>query len=234
MSEHHLSILDEIKKHKDKVSQNKWGASYLGSSNLHYGISNPIKRQIIKNWSLDNKDISLEEFIDLLSSLYKGESYEEKCMAGMFLGYFPKLRAQIDIELLDFWLGHLNGWAEVDSTCQSNFQAAEILNNWDKWKKLIEMLSQDKNINKRRASLVLLTGVVSRSVDKRLSDLAFFIIDRLKAEKEILITKAISWLLRDLTYLHKEEVGFYLNNNVNFLPKIAVRETRRKLLTGRK
>lgn len=234
MNEHHQQILDEIKKHQDKVSQNKWGASYLGSSNLHYGISNPIKRQIIKKWLKSHKNLSSEEFIELLDSLYKGKSYEEKCMAGMFLGYLPNLRKQLDTKLLGGWLSSLNGWAEVDSTCQSNFQAAEILNNWDEWKKLIKMLSQDKNINKRRASLALLTGVVSRSVDKRLSDLAFFIIDRLKAEKEILITKAISWLLRDLTYLHKEEVGFYLNNNENFLPKIAVRETRRKILTGKK
>lgn len=65
MNKHHQEILEQIKKHQDKTSQSKWGASYLGSVDFHYGISNPVKRQIIKNWLQNHKDLSLEEFIDL-------------------------------------------------------------------------------------------------------------------------------------------------------------------------
>ncbi len=76
----------------------------------------------------------------------------------MFLGYLSKLRKQIDIKSLDNWLGCLSGWAEVDSTCQSNFTEKELLENWNEWREFLIDLSKDKNINKRRASLVLLTG----------------------------------------------------------------------------
>ena len=99
---------------------------------------------------------------------------------------------------------------------------------------LFKQLSRIKNINKRRASLVILTGAVSKSDDKRLLDLSFEIINHLKSERDILITKAISWLLRDLTKLHKKEVEEYLKNNENFLPKVVLWEVKRKLLTGRK
>ena len=81
---------------------------------------------------------------------------------------------------------------------------------------------------------MLLTGPISHSSDSRLSEIAFKNIGRLKSEKDILVTKAISWLLRSLIRHHKKEVGVYIKQNAGGLPKIAIRETRRKLLTGRK
>jgi 3-methyladenine DNA glycosylase AlkD len=98
---------------------------------------------------------------------------------------------------------------------------------------LVRLVS-DGNVHKRRASLVLLTKPVRDSENKRLADLAFANIDRLKNERSILVTKAISWLLRDLIRHHRERVETYLFENSDCLPKIAIRETRRKLLTGKK
>lgn len=234
MNNYHQEILEEIKKYTGKGTKHSWDANYLGSKDFHYSLSNPIKRQVIKNWIKNHKGISLEEFSSLLTSLYISTSYEEKTMAGYLLEYFSNLRAQVDLNLLDKWLDNLHGWAEIDSTCQPNFPYQELLDRWDEWENFLENLSKDKNINKRRASIVILTGAVSHSDDKRLSNLAFEIVERLKSEKDILITKAISWLLRDLTYLHKKEVEEYLAKNEQTLPKIAMRETKRKLLTGRK
>ena len=59
-------------------------------------------------------------------------------------------------------------------------------------------------------------------------------IENIKHEKDILITKAISWLLREMTKNHKRLTGNYLKQNKDSLPGIAVRETTRKLETGRK
>lgn len=148
--------------------------------------------------------------------------------------YLPKLRKELDPFLLDSWLDYAHGWAEVDCICQSNFTAEELLGNWDKWSKLLDRFVKDKNVHKRRASLVLLVKAVGQSMDIRLSDLAFANIELLKSEKDILITKAISWLMRSLIKNHRKELEEYLAKNENSLPKIALRETRRKLLTGKK
>lgn len=230
----HQEILGELKKYAGNGTKHSWNGNYLGSNHFHYNLTNTLKRQIAKDFIKNHKDLSDFEISKLLGFLYNGKSYEEKSLAGIFIEYLPGFRKQIDLKLFDRWLGCLVGWAEVDSTCQSNFVKGEILDRWEEWKPFIEKLSQDLNINKRRASLVLLTGAVYRSDDQRLLKLAFEIIDRLKSEKEILIIKAISWLLRDLTDLHKEEVAEYLEKNQTTLPKIAVREVRKKLLTGRK
>ena len=109
-----------------------------------------------------------------------------------------------------------------------------MLKDWSNWKKLLLKLAKDNNFHKKRASLVLLTKPIRDSNDSRLKVLAFVLIDALKREKSILITKAISWLLRDLVKYHKREVRKYLELNQNSLPKIAVRETKRKIETGRK
>jgi 3-methyladenine DNA glycosylase AlkD len=112
------------------------------------------------------------------------------------------------------------------------FGASELLADWPAWAALIENLAGDANINKRRAALVLLTRPTRTSDDPRFCDLAFQVIERLKAERPILITKAVSWLLRSMTARHARAVEAYLATNAQTLPAIAVRETRAKLRTG--
>jgi 3-methyladenine DNA glycosylase AlkD len=106
--------------------------------------------------------------------------------------------------------------------------------DWPAWARLVERLAGDRNINKRRAALVLLTAPTRRSDDPRFRDLALQVVERLKAERPILITKAVSWLLRSMAPRHAPVVADYLEANAASLPAIAVRETRVKLATGTK
>lgn len=146
----------------------------------------------------------------------------------------PKLRKTVEPRYLDVWLNNAHGWAEVDSLCQSKFPASEVLANWKEWKGLLTKLASSDNVNKKRASLVLLTKPVRDSEDARLENLAFTNINKLKNHRDILITKAVSWLLRDLIKHNRQRVESYLKENGDTLPKIVLRETRTKLLTGRK
>lgn len=235
-NKYHLEFLKELEKHAGQGTkyQKDRDKSYIGSKKFSYNIKTPIKKQIVKDWIRRHPKISISEYIELLNSLYFGQSHDERSIAGKLLEFLPKLRRQINPMLLKKWLNDAEGWAEVDSICQSNFSAEEMLSNWNVWKKMISDFSTDKNIHRKRASLVLLTSPVHESPNPELSSLAFANIERLKGEKDILITKAISWLLRDLIKNHKNEVENYLDKNKTSLPKISVREVTRKLLTGRK
>jgi 3-methyladenine DNA glycosylase AlkD len=150
------------------------------------------------------------------------------------LGYLPAVRKKVSMKQLDSWLDQLVGWAEVDALCQNIFQPEELLENWSVWSTFLSKLSKSNNIQKRRASLVLLTGPTWKSGDQRLHKHAYAIIDHLKHEPDILITKAISWLLRSMADTCPNEVSQYLKQNFDSLPKIAVRETKKKLETGKK
>jgi len=231
----HLQILKNISQLKtDCSSDYQWPKNYLGTDKIYHGFSTgqiiDLAKKIIKENNLDEK-----QTIDLLNSLYqKGTTYTEIALAAFILSRSPPVLKKFDPKNLDLWLNYICGWAENDVLCQSNFNSEIILSNWSEWKKIINQFVEDKNINKRRASLVLLTKSLSQSDDPRLSKLAFQNIEKLKSEKEILITKAVSWALRSLTKFHQKEVLDYLEKNKDTLPKIAYREAYTKATTGRK
>lgn len=228
-----LKELQKLSSKKDK-KERLWVQKYLGSNKptqcIKTGDIQKLARKIIKE-----NNLKIKELESLLDSLYKNaKTFEEIDLPAKLLGASPKSIQQIDPNKLDYWLNFTHGWAETDVLCQSNFTSNELLSNWNTWKKLLIKFSKDKNVHKRRASLVLLTKSVRMSDDKKLSDLAFKNTDLLKEEKDILITKAVSWILRSLIKYHKKEVSDYLKENKEELPKIAVREVTNKLITGTK
>jgi 3-methyladenine DNA glycosylase AlkD len=231
---YHKEILDLIVLLSGEATAHTFSDEYLGTSHPRYAINAPTMRQIAKEWMRDHKDLSAKDFEKLLTSLIKGKSATEKVMAGMLMDASTKPQRQINPKVFDVWLDHLEGWAEVDSVCTGQFTVTEVPRQWPVWKKILIEFSKSKNIHKRRASLALLCSPIRRMTDPDVAKIAFQIIQRLKGEKEILITKAISWLLRSMTETFKKEVTDFVNEFESTLPKIAVRETRIKLLTGRK
>ena len=188
----------------------------------------------MRAWIARHPDLTPADYRHLLDLLSHGKTHNEFAFIGPLLSHLPRLRKSLTPRALDGWLARAEGWAEVDCICQSNFTADELLANWGEWKRWLVAWSQRANDHKRRASLVLLIKPVRDSADARLAQLAFANIGRLKRDKHILITKAVSWLLRDLIKHHRAEVEAYLGDHADTLPKIAVRETRVKLATGKK
>jgi len=230
----HKEILRQIQHHSGKPTQHTFLDSYLGNSHPRYPISIPALRKIAKEWMKAHAELTASKFATLLTSLIKGKSSTEKCMVGILLDYSSLSQRKFDPKLFDTWLNNLEGWAEVDSLCTGRYSDSEILSQWKTWKQLLIQFSKDKNIHKRRASLVLQCSPLRKSDDARLPALAFQNIDRLKGEKEILITKAISWVLRSMAKHHRAALVEFMNEEESGLPAIAVRETRRLLATGRK
>jgi len=231
----HRELANELEKHGGQKHKFSMGIQrYIGTNKPCYSISASSRKEMLRKWLLDHRNLTFEEYRELLLSLAQGESHEEVSLVGALLGAFPKLRVMLEPEILHDLLERTEGWAEVDSIAQSNFTAREILADWERWRKVILELSENSNAHKRRAALVILTMPVRKVRDQRLADLAFQLVEKLKGEKDILITKAISWILRDLIKNFREQVEEYLKDNGDTLPAIARREVKRKLETGRK
>ena len=215
-------------------SKSSHGDSYVGTSKVHLGVKVPEKRAFIKKWLKEHRDISLNELKDLIDALTNSGIHAAFGAAGMLLEYLPSLRKKIDPFWLESWLVEAEGWAEVDAFCQSKFTAAEILERWSAWKKLLLRLADSDNPHLKRASLVLLTKAVRDTTDPRLPQLAFKLINQHKREKSILVTKAISWLLREMVKNYPSQVSSYLNQTKTFLPSFVIKEVRNKLEKGKK
>jgi len=230
----HFQILKEISKLHANCPKIEWVKKYLGSNKIFHGFSTKqmvdLSKKIIKENNLNE-----EKTIKLLNSLYsQGTTYTEIALAALILSNSPQVLKNFDPKNLDLWLNYTCGWAENDVLCQSNFSSEILLSNWSKWQKILKEFNKSSNINKRRASLVLLTKSLRQSDDARLSKLTFANVEHLKSETEILITKAVSWALRALVKFHQKEVLDYLDKNKDSLPKIAYREAFTKATTGRK
>ncbi len=234
MNPHHQAILRQIQAAEPGRGNVKQRPEHLGTTRKWHGLKNAQNRAIILDFIAANKDLGYADWLALIDSLYQGDSYEERCAPRTLLGKFPRFRRELPLCQLDAWLGCLNGWAEVDSTCQTVFSDKDLLADWAGWSALLRALAGDANVNKRRAALVLLTAPITQSPDQRILDLSFELIVRLKSEKDGRITKAISWLLRKGIKQHRESIAAFVEVNAPALPAIAVRETRRKLATGKK
>jgi 3-methyladenine DNA glycosylase AlkD len=234
MNRHHLEILSRIQTHSGMPTHHTFNDSYLGNNHPRYPINNPTMRNIAREWMRSHKDLPSAEFQEVLTSLIQGGSCTEKMMAGIMLGYASKSQRDMDPMIFDHWLDHLVGWVEVDTLCTGDFLKDSFASKWPVWRDLVDKLSRDPNINKRRASLVLFCSPLGHRQHDEMTNVALAIVDRLKSEKHVLITKAISWVLRTMLKLHREKVSSYLKEKGQTLPKIALRETIAKLETGRK
>ncbi len=194
----------------------------------------PQLRASAKAWAARNRTLPAKDLKSVITSLVRDRSALKKTMAGILLGYMPVQRRQLNPGLYDDWLDYTEGWAAVDAICYNNFTAAEMLENFEAWKTLITRLAKSDNSNKRRGAIVLLTKPVKQSPDPRLRQLAFDLIGSTHGEKDILITKAVSWLLRNLIRHHSTAVRRYLGLHKDHLPAIAIRETANKLKHGTK
>jgi len=194
----------------------------------------PELRRLARGWLAAHKASPPEAILATLDSLFAGDIPVEKILAALIVGYSRAARRAATPARLGAWLDRVVGWAEVDALCANAFQADDFLIAWPLWSAWLRRLAADGNIHKRRASLVLLTGPVRRSDDARLAELAFANIAALQDERPILITKAVSWLLRNLIARHRGAVVDYLEAHRAALPAIAAREVGNKLATGRK
>jgi len=227
-------VINGIKQAPKKLDPRFDPVKYNGNNHPYLGMRTPDKHKLASAFKKQFKDISFVNLITLLNKLNTGKTFEEKTMGPFILMKFPQHVRAIQPKHVDVWLEHLEGWCEIDTLCQSTFPSDAFLDNWNVWEKALTNWSKNKAIAKRRASIVLLCKATRGSDDAHLSKLALANVDRLKHEKDILITKAVSWILRSMIKNYRTDVEKYLDENVDSLPKIAVRETRKKLLTGRK
>ena len=234
MTPEHKSLLDQLRAAARPADSRFDPANYLKSGARFLNVAVPEQRRIARAWLKAHKAAPVAEVLGLVDALVEGDNHEEKTLGLLLLEGLGRGRRPFGPIEADRWLDHLVGWAEVDSLCQSIFGPADLLGDWPAWSGFVRRLATDPNINKRRAALVLLNRSARSDPDPRLGELALETIERLKGEREIIITKAVSWLLRSLADQHPDKVARYLDAESPTLPAIAVRETRTKLATGRK
>jgi len=233
-------LADKIKKDLQKAGKScskkqlDFVERYLGTKRKFISVKAAVRDKIIRESLQELKELPPKDAIKILDELFSSNTFEDFNLAGKLLTKLPEVRRSLGFGHLEKWLRTTDGWAECDCICQSLFSEKEVLDRWGEWKKTIHGFTKDKNIQIRRASLVLQCNPTRKSDDPKLTTLTFETVEKLKGEKDALITKAVSWVLRCLAVKNGAETLTYLKNNQDSLPRIAYRETMKKITTGKK
>lgn len=130
---------------------------------------------------------------------------------------FDRLRRQLDTwEATDGLAHYLADWVGADFTSRSD---------------RLRSMVRSRHLWTRRLAVVTASQLNRRGLGV---DLTVELVDQVRAERDPMITKAVSWALRELAVASPQTAAEYLEKRAEELPALAVRETRNKLRTGRK
>jgi 3-methyladenine DNA glycosylase AlkD len=210
------------------------GAAMVMRTQLRvYGVRVPRLREIARDWQRAHKRIAREDLVALVESLWDGESQEERTLAIELLGRYRRWIPELTWDHFDRWRRKVDNWGLTDAL------GTRILAPWllaDPEGRLGHLgeLIADADVWSRRLALVATVPINRGRAGLTIPDLALALIDRVAEERHPMITKAVSWALREITKTHPDRVAAYVEDNRDVLAAHVVREVGNKLRTGLK
>jgi len=225
-------LLEQIRQHADPEYQQ--GTAMVTRTQLKvYGVRVPHLRRIARDWQRAHAKISYEGLLTLVETLWDGESQEERALAIELLASYRRHIPSLTWEHLDRWRRKLDNWGLTDAL-GSNVLAPWLLAEPGARLNHLGTLIADAELWSRRLALVATVPINRGHTGLTIPDLTLALIDRVKAERHPMITKAVSWALREMTKTHPQQVAGYVEQNQGALAAHVVREVNNKLRTGLK
>jgi len=168
-----------------------------------------------------------------VEALWDGESREERMVALELLQHYPRWIPDLTWARFERWRRGLDNW-ELTDVLGVGVLGPWVLGDPDARVKHLWDLIAEENVWSRRLALVSTVGLNRGRKDISFPAVTLELIDQVKGERHPMITKAISWTLRELTKKHSDKVAAYLEDCRNVLATHVVREVSNKLETGRK
>jgi 3-methyladenine DNA glycosylase AlkD len=190
-------------------------------------------RPIVRAWRRAHKDVACEDLVALAEALWDGPSREERMVALELLQHYPRCITSLARSRFEGWRQDLDNW-ELTDVLGRGVLGPWVLADADERVQYLWDLIGEKDIWSRRLGLVGAIGMNAARKDIGFPDLTLELVDQVKGERDPMITKAVSWMLRDLSTKHPDQVATYLNSNRDALAGHVVREVDNKLKTGLK
>jgi 3-methyladenine DNA glycosylase AlkD len=197
-----------------------------------HGVRVPHLREIAREWQRDHKQIDHGKLVALVELLWNGQSLEERILATLLLERYKHLIPDLTMAHFDRWRRGLDNWALTDGL--GWVLALWVLGDTDAGLAYLGVLVADEDVWSRRLALVATVRMNRESADPGILDHTLGLVDRVKEEHHPMVTKAVSWVLRELTRRHRDRTIAYLEENREVPAAHLVREVDNKLRTGLK
>lgn len=224
-------LLDQIKQQADPADR-KSADKFAPTALVVHGVKVPKLRKIAKAWYRAHKEIARDDLFALVEALWAGGSREEREVAFHLLEHYSRWVPDLPQAHFERWRRDLDSWVETDGLGWT--LALWLMDDPDARMDYLWDLIANEDVWSRRLALVPLARINRGKIGGTFPDLTLQLIDRVKEERHPMITKVVSWVLRELTKTHRDRVAAYLEENRDVLAGHVVREVSNKLRTGLK
>ncbi len=160
-----------------------------------------------------------------MDSLCKGKCREEILFGIFLIAGFKKNLYIISWAKINVWLDALDNWETCDQL-SSNIATPIIAKNIRFIDKL-KPLAKSPNLWKRRFAAATAANI--NHGGRHFPDETLTICKILIDDKEIMVTKAVGWALREISKKSPDLVFWFLNTNKKYISKRLMKESSEKL-----
>lgn len=201
------------------------GAAYLGTDQEFLNVRAPdlrkLARELCDDLPADWRTCAL--------ALWERHIFDVRNLAVEIAVRHRKDFQKSDWNRFKPWLDESVGWAMIDRLTTDLY--ADLLDCFPDYADKCLVWAKSGNLWLRRASLAVFCRPARKG---QFVEHAFVNLERLAADSDPMIYKAVSWLLRNLTKTHRSLVEAFLRDHESVLAKLVLREVRTKLETGKK
>ena len=197
-----------------------------------YGVRVPQLRRIARGWYDAHQRIGASDLVALMDVLWKGESREERTLVILLLEHYHHRVRGLTRADFERWRRGLDSWEATDGL--GWVLAVWVLGDVDTRQDFLGDLIIDEDVWSRRMALAATVRINRDMAGPTLPDRTLELVDKVKGERHPMVTKAVSWALREMVKQHRERVAAYLEANRDLLAAHVVREVSNKLETGLK
>ena len=204
-------------------------AAYMKTDMPFYGVQKPDRIKILRELKAEFEPATQAEYESAIKALWKRKHREEKYIAINYATLFPQFMTPAVMPLCEQIIRQGQWWDFVDSITIDTI-AAVLRKYPTDTRPMIDAFSDDDDFWIRRAALLAQLNHKKATSHHHL----FAYIEKMSAEKEFFIRKAIGWALREYSKSEPERVVRFLQKNKNRLSPLSVREGSKHLVkTGR-
>jgi 3-methyladenine DNA glycosylase AlkD len=224
-------LLDQIKRNADP--QNQASIHKTAPTRLKvYGVRVPDLRKITRAWYREHQQMSREDLLALVEILWNDESHETRQIVTYLFEHYKTITPTLTKSHFEHWRRGLDNWVITDNL--GWLLGLWVLAEADSRLDYLEELITDEDVWSRRLPLVAAVRINRGETDFTAPDLTLQLVDQVREERHPMMTKAVSWVLREMSKRHREQVSVYLAKNKEALAGHVVREVNNKLQTGLK
>jgi 3-methyladenine DNA glycosylase AlkD len=203
---------------------------YLRSELRHLGVSVPAIRGVTRRFTREHRDLTRAQLTGLVESLWREPVHERRVAAVELLSARGDLLLAEDVPLLERLIRESRTWALVDGLAVT--VAGGLLRRFPELGATLDRWARDGDLWVRRAALLALLQPLRRGG----GDFARFsgYADRMLAERELFIRKAIGWVLRETSKERPDLVFEWLEPRAGRASGVTVREAVKYLPEGQR